>query len=326
MTAFMMNRFVKQVIAFAFVSVLASTSLAQGPQADFPDRMVPLSEDGQLPTALPVDDLAQGLPGEDSGQVDQAEEQVSSEGINLLDLLLKGRWLMLPIAAMSVILVMLVIERALAMRRKRVIPPGLVDSLADLGSVPGVMDPRRAYRLCQEYPSPAATVIRAMLLKVGRPHSEVEHAVADTSEREAERLYANVRWLNLIAAVAPLTGLLGTVWGMIRAFYDTTHLSLGQNKAEFLAQGIYVALVTTLGGLVVAIPAAIFAHYFEGQVIKLFHEIDELLFSLMPQVEKYEGRMRVTPQSLGSSEELVNDSSVSTSSLDRDPATMQVDS
>jgi biopolymer transport protein ExbB len=137
-----------------------------------------------------------------------------------------------------------------------------------------------------------------MLLKIGRPHSEVEHAVAEASEREAERLYGSVRWLNLIAAVAPLTGLLGTVWGMIRAFYDTTHLAAGQNKAEFLAQGIYVALVTTLGGLAVAIPAAVCAHYFEGRVIKLFHEIDELLFNLMPQVERYEGRMRVTPHTL----------------------------
>jgi biopolymer transport protein ExbB len=142
-----------------------------------------------------------------------------------------------------------------------------------------------------------------MLLKIGRPHSEVEHAVAEASEREAERLFANVRWLNLFAAVAPLTGLLGTVWGMIRAFYDTTQLPPDQNKAEFLAEGIYIALVTTLGGLVVAIPAAVLAHYFEGRVIKLFHEIDELLFNLMPQIERFEGRMRMTPHALGSADD-----------------------
>jgi biopolymer transport protein ExbB len=120
----------------------------------------------------------------------------------------------------------------------------------------------------------------------------VEHAVAEASEREAERIYSNVRWLNLAAAVTPLMGLLGTVWGMIRAFHDTTQLAAGQNKADFLAEGIYVALVTTLGGLTVAIPAAIFSHYFEGRITTLFHQIDELLFSLMPQVERYEGRVR----------------------------------
>jgi biopolymer transport protein ExbB len=131
-----------------------------------------------------------------------------------------------------------------------------------------------------------------MLLKVGRPHGEVEHAVAETSEREAERMYSNVRWLTLMAAVAPLYGLTGTVWGMIIAFRQTTILQAGQNKADFLAEGIYTALVTTLGGLLIAIPAAIVAHWFEGRIQSLFHHIDDLLFNLLPQVERYEGRVR----------------------------------
>ena len=59
-------------------------------------------------------------------------------------------------------------------------------------------------------------------------------------------------------------------------------------------RGIYVALVTTLCGLLVAIPAAVFSHYLEGKLQRLFHEVDELLFSLMPQIERFEGRMRFT--------------------------------
>ena len=172
----------------------------------------------------------------------------------------------------------------------------LVRELGRLAGTQGTFDPREAYRICQSYPSAAAHVVRAMLLKVGRPHSEVEHTVAEASEREAERLYANVRWLNLAAGVAPLLGLLGTVWGMIDAFHRTTMLGPGQNKAEELATGIYVALVTTFGGLMIAIPAAIFAHLFEGRIQKLFHQIDELLFSLLPQIERFEGRMRFGQQ------------------------------
>ena len=153
-------------------------------------------------------------------------------------------------------------------------------------------DPREAYKLCQQFPSAAANVIRAMLLKVGRPHSEVEHAVAEAKEREADRMYANCRWLNLAAAVTPLIGLMGTVWGLIQAFHDTTQLDADQSKAEFLAKGIYVALVTTLGGLAVAIPAAIASHYYEGRVQLLLHQIEELLFNLMPHIERFEGRVR----------------------------------
>ena len=76
------------------------------------------------------------------------------------------------------------------------------------------------------------------------------------------------------------------------AFYDTTQLQSGQNKSEVLAHGIYTALVTTLCGLIIAIVAAIIAHYFEGRIQLLFHQIDELLFNLLPQVERYEGRVR----------------------------------
>ena len=70
-----------------------------------------------------------------------------------------------------------------------------------------------------------------------------------------------------------------------------------------------MALVTTLGGLAVAIPAAIFAHYFEGRIQTLFHQIDELLFNLMPQIERYEGRVRFS-RSLNESEDADNEQQV----------------
>ncbi|MDG2385318.1 MAG: MotA/TolQ/ExbB proton channel family protein [Pirellulaceae bacterium] len=256
------------------------------------------AQDG--PSAEQVIDEAMALANVDQPVV---ETPAPIERLNLLTLVMKGGLLMIPIGVMSVLVVMLVVERAIALRREKVMPIGLVEGLGRMGAVPGVLDPRQAYRLCQQYPSATATVIRSMLLKTGRPQSEVEHAVAESSEREAGRLYAHVRWLNLIAAIAPLMGLFGTVWGMIRAFFDTTQLAAGQNKADFLAQGIYVALVTTLGGLAVAIPAAIFSHYFEGRIQSLFHQIDEMLFNLLPQVERFEGRMRVTPHSLEATEE-----------------------
>lgn len=214
------------------------------------------------------------------------------ESINILDLLVQGGFFMIPILLMSLLVVTFTIERMLGLRRSRVLPDELVAGLGQLGGPQGGFDPRKAYKLCQHYPSAAATVVRAMLLKIGRPHSEVEHAVSEASEREANRLYSNVRWLMLAAAVAPLLGLLGTVWGILRAFHDTTQLTPDVNKADYLAEGIYVALVTTLGGLCVAIPAAIFAHYFEGRIQTLFHQIDEMLFNLMPQVERFEGRVR----------------------------------
>jgi biopolymer transport protein ExbB len=215
---------------------------------------------------------------------------------NLFELWFWGGPLMYPITLMSFLVVIFAVERWLGTRRRRVIPPGLVKGLGQLAARVGGLDPRQAYQLCQKYPSTAANVIRSVLLKVGRPHSEVEHAVTEACEREAAKLYKNVRTINLATTITPLLGLLGTVQGMIEAFFITAHLPVGADRSEHLASGIYIALVTTFGGLVVAIPASVLAHYFEGRIQALFREIDELLLGILPQLERYEGKLRMTRQ------------------------------
>ena len=81
------------------------------------------------------------------------------------------------------------------------------------------------------------------------------------------------------------------------AFIKTAKVSIG-DRAEVLAEGIYVALVTTFSGLAVAIPAAILAHWFEGRIQKLFRELDETLLGVMPQLERFEGKLRMSPKQL----------------------------
>ncbi|MBM4004430.1 MAG: MotA/TolQ/ExbB proton channel family protein [Planctomycetes bacterium] len=215
-----------------------------------------------------------------------------NEGIEIFRLANEGGIFMYPIYALSLLAVGVIFERTIALRKDRVLPGSLISALGQLGDSREGFDPKQAYKICQAYPSAAASVIRAMLLKVGRPHAEVESTVQSVSEREATRLYGNVRWLTLCSTLAPLIGLLGTVQGMIVAFHRTTMIPVGSNKAVELANGIYTALVTTFGGLCVAIPAAFAAHYFEGRIQTMFLDIDNLLSSLLPQIERYEGRAR----------------------------------
>ena len=283
--SFKLNR-VKRVATAVLAIVLMTMAWS------IPAHVLRAQENSAGPTAGSdsTSDQAVGVEVTEDGVVDNLE----AEGINIFSLIVQGGAFTIPIGLMSLVTVTFIIERSMALRRDRVIPGMLVAELGLLAEEQGQFDPRAAYRLCQRYPSAAASVIRAMLVKVGRPQAEVDRSTTEASEREADRLYSNVRWLNLAAAVTPLMGLLGTVWGMIQAFHDTTGLPQGVNKADFLAEGIYVALVTTLCGLLVAIPAAVFSHYLEGKLQRLFHEVDELLFSLMPQIERFEGRMRFT--------------------------------
>ena len=266
----------------------AGTDAQAGPDADLKDRLnasdraaeEALAAAGEAPPEKPKA-VAPELPG-----------------LNFIDLWVSGGPLMVPITLMSFVVGVFAVERYLGLRRSRVIPKALVESLGQLASRPGGLDPRLAYKVCQQYPSATANVLRAVLLKVGRPHAEVEQAVKEASEREASRVYKNVRTINLATTVTPLLGLLGTVQGMIDCFYKTANLPPNFNKTEALANGIYVALVTTFGGLIVAIPAAVISHYFEGRIQTMFREIDELCQGLLPQLERFEGKMRVSRQSL----------------------------
>jgi len=276
------------------VLVMATTAAAQGPASD-DTTAGPVSPPA---TTTEIQEAAADLKEETLKLQEQIKEEEKSSRINLLKLLLAGGYFMIPIGAMSLLVVTFSIERLLGLRRNKVLPPELITELGLLSSERGGLDPRKAFKTCQNYPSAAASVIKAMLLKVGRPHSELENSVKEANEREAARLYSNVRWLSLAATVTPLLGLLGTVWGILVAFHDTANLPPDANKAEMLARGIYVALVTTLAGLCVAIPASILAHAFEGRIQTIFRQLEEVLLGMMPQLERFEGRMRVSHEQM----------------------------
>jgi biopolymer transport protein ExbB len=278
------------LISLLVLSLAAPRAPAQqddGPQAESERRAnEALADDEPVTVEAPASEVAGAPP--------TATQSGDGQRINWLALLAQGGPLMWPIGGMSIIVVAFGIERAIGLRRRKVLPPELINELGELSERQGGLDPRKAYQLCQKYPSAAANVIRAALLKVGRPHAEVEHTVLQASEREAAKLYANVRPIQLGISVTPLLGLLGTVQGMIEAFFVTASGHVGMNKAESLAHGIYTALVTTLAGLAVAIPAALLAHYFEGRIQTRFREIDELLLNMLPQLERFEGKLRVS--------------------------------
>lgn len=216
----------------------------------------------------------------------------STRGLDLLTLLQRGGWFMLPIGLTSLVVVAIAIERSISLRRSKVVPRGLSRGLRDMARDPEGWNPREAYRITQQFPSVGSDVLQTVLEKIGRPQNEVDQAARDAMQRHADRLYAPVRWLNLAAGIAPLFGLMGTVWGLIHAFHHTTQLDSTQNRAEFLARGIYEALVTTLAGLMVAIPAAILSHLFEGKISAAFRQLEELIATIAMKIERFEGRTR----------------------------------
>jgi len=191
---------------------------------------------------------------------------------NLLQVIRDGGVLMWPIAFCSFILLVFVFERAISLRRGRVIPGPfcrrVIEQLRE-----GVLDRKEALQLCRDNRSPAAEVFAAAVMKWGRPSVEVEQAIIDTGERVTNELRRYLRLFNGIATVTPLLGLLGTVVGMIGAF-NVIATADAMGRPELLAAGISQALLTTAGGLSVAIPAYIAYLFFASRVDRLIIDID----------------------------------------------------
>ncbi len=191
---------------------------------------------------------------------------------SLFEMLLAGGPLMIPIVLSSFAMMLIVFERAYSLRRRRVVPRLFVERFL-LQLRENALDRSDALERCEDESCHIARVFAAAIRKWGKPAVEVEQAVLDEGERIANVLRRYLRVLNGVSTVSPLLGLLGTVWGMIQAF-NVIATSPAMGRAEMLAGGISVALITTAAGLLVAIPAMILYVYFVGRVDALVMDID----------------------------------------------------
>jgi biopolymer transport protein ExbB len=180
----------------------------------------------------------------------------------------------LPFLAASLIAIWFGAERLVVLRRSRVIPKPFVERFLNLLRV-GQLDPAAALALCEDNGSPTANVFAHGVRKWGKPSVEVEQAIIDGGERQVAHLRKHLRILNSVATVSPLIGLLGTVVGMMIAFFDLAG-SDGGNRAQELAVGIVTALSTTALGLAIAIPCLILYTYLAARIDNLVMEMDEL--------------------------------------------------
>jgi biopolymer transport protein ExbB len=220
-------------------------------------------------------------PGRSSGEAATADGKVapvtSKAPIptqNLWSIVLDGGPLMIPIGICSLVLLSVVFERSISLRRGRIIPrPFVTRFLRQMRQ--RKLDREQALELCETDGSPVARVFTAAVQKWGRPAVEVEQAVLDAGERATNGLRRYLRVFNGVATISPLLGLLGTVVGMIRAF-NAIATADAMGRPELLASGISQALLTTAAGLTVAIPALIFYLYFVSRVDRLIIDIDAL--------------------------------------------------
>ena len=207
-------------------------------------------------------------------------EQVVSIGHVLFE---KTNWLGWMFYAaegsLSMLAMTVVLERLVNLRRRKLMPRRFVRRLRDL--IARREDSVQNLRtLAEDSESPIGSVLMAGVIRAGRALPEVEKAMEDAALREAGAQRSRNRMLGVIATVAPMVGLLGTVVGMILAFRVTSQVGTG--KAELLAEGIYLALLRTAFGLLIAVPSLLCAHWFNTRVDRYLREMIDVLQETIP--------------------------------------------
>ena len=182
-------------------------------------------------------------------------------------------------------MVALVVEHLLSIRRKTLMPPGLAEEVHGLIAEQKF---QQAQQSCRMNPSYLGRVLGAGLSEVSLGYSSVEKAMEDTGVEQSSRLFRKIEYLSVIGTLAPMLGLLGTVWGMILAFVEFE--SKANPQVSELAPGIYKALITTLLGLGVAVPALAAFAIFRNRIDELVAEASLIAEQVFADFKRNTGR------------------------------------
>lgn len=194
-----------------------------------------------------------------------ARESTGQISLSVWELAQKGGWIMAVLGVFSIIAVYIFIERFLSINRASREDANFMNNIRDFihsGRIDAAM------ALCRSNSSPIGRMVEKGINRIGRPLSDINAAIENVGKLEVSRLEKNIALLATIAGASPMIGFLGTVIGMVRAFYD---MSMAGNNIDIalLSSGIYQAMVTTVGGLIVGIAAYICYNILVARIEKL---------------------------------------------------------
>jgi len=201
------------------------------------------------------------------------------------EMILKGGIMMIPLIFTSIVGLAVVIERAYFLRNRRIIRPDVVDLI---NHIEKLEDIEEVVENLSNNDGPFLNIVRVALKNRGRPRDEIKEAIIDQGRQEARVLEKGLSTLETVAGISPLLGLLGTVLGMIKVFHVITVQGLGQTQS--LSGGISEALITTVVGLSIAIPALVAYNYFSRKVEELVLEIEKYSNQLLEKLGRVQSR------------------------------------
>lgn len=192
------------------------------------------------------------------------------ETLSLLELIIKGGYIMIPMGILSILTVFYFFERFITIRKASKIDANFMNNIKDYIHN-GNMDAAKA--LCRNTPAPAAKMVEKGVARIGKPIKEIETAMENVGALEISKLEKNISVLSLIGRIAPIFGFIGTIAGVIKIFYN---ISLADNLSiGAISGGLYEKMITSASGLVVGLIAFIGYFIVNAMLDKTIHKMQE---------------------------------------------------
>lgn len=197
--------------------------------------------------------------------------------MNLWDMAVKGGWVMVILALLSVICVYIFVERLMVLKKVSKVDPVFMERIRDYVKTDEL---KSAINYCRVTNSPVSNMIEKGLERLDRPAAEVQAALENAGNLEVAKLEKGLSVMATISSGAPMIGFLGTVLGMVKAFWEMANA--GNNiDITLLSSGIYEAMITTVGGLVVGIIAMFAYNYLVSKVGDVTNTLEAQTLSFM---------------------------------------------
>jgi len=204
---------------------------------------------------------------------------------NVMIFLSKGGIIMYPLLLASVIALAIVIEKSISMRRKKIVIPEITSILDNIKSREDI---GLAVAICEKHKGPFASIIKAGLENNDLPRDEIKEILVENGKQEVHKIGKGLSLLETIGGIAPLLGLLGTVIGILKVFNVIQMMGVGQAPA--MAGGISEALITTIAGLSIGIPAVVAYNYFISKSEGLILEMEKYSSRLLNRISSFSGK------------------------------------
>lgn len=197
--------------------------------------------------------------------------EVAPKQLNFFEMSVKGGWIMIPLALMLVLAIYIFIERALTIKNASAEDSSFMNRVKDY-IYDGKLE--SALKLCRDNKQPTARMIEKGISRLGRPLNDVQVAIENVGNMEIAKLEKGINFLATIAGGAPMLGFLGTVMGMVQAFFEMEQAGGNTINLSQLSGGIYTAMVTTVAGLVVGIAAYFAYNYLVARVGQVMRQLE----------------------------------------------------